>query len=341
MSTVSSPPRALEAQVLTDTAQLERLAPEWEGLWCADVRATPFQSPRWLLPWWKHIGRGALLTLAWRDAQGALAGLAPLYVWCDGQGRRQLFPIGIATTDYLDVLARPGCEEAVGRDLLARLDELQDMWDVLEFPQQREGSPLLAAAAAFPRAHVLAGEPNPVLALGEPCRIPRSTLANLRTCRNRAARIGTLAFSTADIHEIPACLDALQRLHGSRWTQRGESGVLADAAVLAAHSESAPLLHAAGLLRLHVLRLDGEIVAVLYALADPPERPARSHYYYIAGFDPRHAFFSPGSLLLAHAIEQAVAEGATAFDFLRGAEPYKYRWGAVDRETLTLRLRAA
>jgi CelD/BcsL family acetyltransferase involved in cellulose biosynthesis len=338
MSTVSSPPRVLEAQVLTDTAQLERLAPEWENLWRADARATPFQSPRWLLPWWKHIGRGALLTLAWRDAQGALAGLAPLYVWSDAQGRRQLFPLGIATTDYLDVLARPRCEEAVARDLLARLDDLRDRWDVLEFPQQRAGSALLATAAASPRAHVIAGEPSPVLALGEPCRIPRSTLANLRTCRNRAARIGTLACSTADAQEIPACLDALQRLHAKRWTQRGESGVLADTEVLAAHSESAPLLHAAGLLRLHVLRLDGEIVAVLYALADPSHRPVRSHYYYIAGFDPRRAFFSPGSLLLAHAIEQAQCEGATAFDFLRGAEAYKYRWGAADRPMFTLRL---
>ena len=338
MSTVSSPPRLLEAQVLTDTAQLQRLVPEWEELWRADPRATPFQSPRWLLPWWRHIGRGALLTLAWRDAQGALVGLAPLYVWPDAHGRRQLFPLGIATTDYLDVLARPGSEEAVARDLLARLHDLHERWDVLHFPQQRAGSPLLAAAAAHPRAHVLAGEPNPVLALGARGPVPRSTLANLRTCRNRAARTGSLSFATADAQEIPACLDALQRLHAQRWTQRGEPGVLAGTAVRAAHAESAPLLHAAGLLRLHVLRLDGEIVAVLHALADPPQRAARSHYYYIAGFDPRHAFFSPGSLLLAHAIGQAQGEGAVAFDFLRGAEPYKYRWGAADRPTFTLRL---
>jgi CelD/BcsL family acetyltransferase involved in cellulose biosynthesis len=36
-------------------------------------------------------------------------------------------------------------------------------------------------------------------------------------------------------------------------------------------------------------------------------------------------------VIVAHAIEQAVREGATTFDFLRGAEDYKYAWGAKDR----------
>jgi hypothetical protein len=33
----------------------------------------------------------------------------------------------------------------------------------------------------------------------------------------------------------------------------------------------------------------------------------------------------------AHAIEQALREGAREFHFLRGQEAYKYGWGAVDR----------
>ena len=37
------------------------------------------------------------------------------------------------------------------------------------------------------------------------------------------------------------------------------------------------------------------------------------------------------TLLIAHALEDAVSRGDSEFDFLRGNEPYKYRWGAVDR----------
>jgi CelD/BcsL family acetyltransferase involved in cellulose biosynthesis len=71
-------------------------------------------------------------------------------------------------------------------------------------------------------------------------------------------------------------------------------------------------------------------VAVLYALIDPPQRPARRVYLYISGFDPALDRLSPGMLLVGHALEQAVNEGFATLDFLRGQEPYKYFWGAAD-----------
>ena len=36
------------------------------------------------------------------------------------------------------------------------------------------------------------------------------------------------------------------------------------------------------------------------------------------------------SVLVLHALERAADDGAHAFDFLRGSEPYKYRFGACD-----------
>ncbi|WP_438035696.1 GNAT family N-acetyltransferase [Sorangium sp. So ce204] len=47
----------------------------------------------------------------------------------------------------------------------------------------------------------------------------------------------------------------------------------------------------------------------------------------------------PGVVMLASAIEHAAREGARTVDFLRGREPYKYDWGAVDRWTFRRRLR--
>lgn len=334
MPTTGSPQALADVEVLTDAQQLEALRPEWDALWRADPRATPFHAPQWLLPWWRHIGQGDLCAIALRDEEGLLVGLAPLYVFTDAQGVRHLFPLGIATTDYLGPLARRGWERAVATACVDTIHALRNRWDVFECPQLRRDAPLLAAL----RAQLVPGEPNPVLALQPAPAIPRSTLSNLRTSRNRAARAGTLHYERAAAGQVPAYLDALARLHERRWSERGLPGVLADEAVRAAHAEAAPLLHAAGMLRLHGLRLDGELVAVLYALFDPVTGHERRCYYYIAGFEPRHAFFSPGSLLLAHAIDEAAAEGATAFDFLRGAEAYKYRWGAVDQEMVTLRI---
>jgi CelD/BcsL family acetyltransferase involved in cellulose biosynthesis len=50
---------------------------------------------------------------------------------------------------------------------------------------------------------------------------------------------------------------------------------------------------------------------------------------------------SPGTQIVAHAIEEAVREGAEEFHFLRGGEAYKYAWGAVDRQNTALTLRRA
>ena len=50
----------------------------------------------------------------------------------------------------------------------------------------------------------------------------------------------------------------------------------------------------------------------------------------ITGWDVAYAPHSIGSVLIARAIGEARAHGARTFDFLRGAEPYKYRFGASD-----------
>jgi CelD/BcsL family acetyltransferase involved in cellulose biosynthesis len=337
---------AVRLEEVGTRAGLERLGSEWERLWALAPDATPFQSPHWLLPWWKHIGRGTLATLAVRSARSdELVGLAPLYVHRDpATGRRHLFPIGIATTDQLNALSKPGWEARVIRCLAGHLARRGTAWDVLEIPQLRRGAPLLGLAAAADWRHeIIAGDPHPVLALpGSPSDaalpIPRSMADNLRYCRRRAARERGFSYHTADAQTWPMFLDALARLHASRWAERGLPGVLDGEGVLAAHREAVPLLQSAGLLRLHGLCHAGELIAVLYCLFDPEPAHERRCSYYLGGFDPRYRALSPGTLLVAHAIEQAMAEGATAFDFLRGAEAYKYRWGARDEPMCTLRV---
>ncbi|WP_206664388.1 GNAT family N-acetyltransferase [Dankookia rubra] len=326
---------------VTDLPALERLQPEWDALWQAVPDATPFQSPAWLIPWWRHVGDGALLALALREG-GRLVGLLPFYRYARPEGTgRLLFPLGIATTDYLDALLLPSqapALAALGRHLALRADA--DAW---EWPQLRAGSALLALPVpAGWTEEVAAADPCPCLALPErldalATRISAKTLRDLRTVRRRAEQAGMLDWTT-EAAGIEAPFDALLRLHAARWATRGEGGVLADPAVQAMHRDALPALHRAGLLRFHVLRLDGEIVAVLYALVDPPGRAARRIYFYLSGFDPALERLSPGMLLVGQAVEAAMAEGCVVADFLRGRERYKYFWGAEDQPTFRRRL---
>jgi CelD/BcsL family acetyltransferase involved in cellulose biosynthesis len=52
---------------------------------------------------------------------------------------------------------------------------------------------------------------------------------------------------------------------------------------------------------------------------------------YNSGYEPEAVSgFSPGIVLIARLIEQAIRQGKRAVDFMRGAEEYKYRLGAKD-----------
>lgn len=56
---------------------------------------------------------------------------------------------------------------------------------------------------------------------------------------------------------------------------------------------------------------------------------------YQSGWDRAYARDGLGNVLILQALELAGERGARTFDFLRGREPYKYRFGARDREDRT------
>lgn len=57
---------------------------------------------------------------------------------------------------------------------------------------------------------------------------------------------------------------------------------------------------------------------------------AGSLLYYNAGIDPGARDLSPGVVLLERLVLRAIERGKCRVDLLRGDEPYKYQWGAVD-----------
>jgi CelD/BcsL family acetyltransferase involved in cellulose biosynthesis len=163
--------------------------------------------------------------------------------------------------------------------------------------------------------------------------VPAPMLKNLRYCQRRARGAGDVRFECATPANFEELFEALLRLHGARWGGRGQAGVLADGAIASFHRQAAAAMLAAGTLRLYALRFNHHIIACHYGF----QHGGRA-YYYLGGFDPAFAQFSPGTLIVAHAIDSARQEGAREFNFLRGREPYKYRWGARDRPTYQLQL---
>lgn len=315
------------------------LRPEWEALWRSAANATPFQSPAWLLPWWSVFGTHRPMIATLRDA-ARLIGVLPLYV-LDEPPARKLLPLGAGVSDYHDVLLAPDAPPAATHWLLQAALAAADSDRVtecalLELPPHARL--MTAAVPAGWKEEPGFQIPCPVLELppspdGLRACIPAGRLRDVRQYRHRAEREGGWSIETADLENVEELLSVLIRLHRQRWESRGEAGILADPRVAAFHYRAATELIGAGLLRFQAIRVRGSIAAAFYALLGDD-----GVMFYLSGFDPRLARLSPGTILLGHMIDQAVAEGRRKLHFLRGAESYKYAWGARDRMNTTRRL---
>jgi CelD/BcsL family acetyltransferase involved in cellulose biosynthesis len=319
------PERAV-AKVLRTIEELEALALAWSALWRNDPNATPFQSPEWLLPWWHEFGQPDLRAVLISRGETPV-GLLPFYLYREpGAHERRLLPIGISTTDYLAGIYSPACSD---EDIQAGLNALlaDTHWDRMIVTQLRPGARILRVLDRLKvPAQVFETEGcsrTPAMRMGE---LPQKIRRNAMYYRNRARRRGELELTVADRSNWREAFDALVRLHADRWQTRGEPGVLADERVVAMHREAIPLLLRAGTLRLCCLRLNSEIIGVLYSLIDPAELAERTQYFYLPAFAPEYAELRSGTVMTALAMERAVDEGVRWIDMLRGDEPYKQIW---------------
>ncbi len=288
---------------------------EWEDLWRRDPNATPFQSPHWQRPWWKHFGSGELFMVTTRGG-GRLLSLAPLYIVREDDESLGLL-LGTGITDYLDVLGpADGLIERIGGA------DCQ-MWDL---QQLRPSSPLLQMPVPDGWGDCVDQQEScPVLDLsGE--LLSTHARKKLRYFARCLEREGAVTYEQPARQSLDDFMTALFDLHASRWKRKGLPGVLADDIIQPFHRDAARRMLDAGALRMHAIRLDGRFVAVFYGFAHHG-----TVYYYLSGYDASLEKLSIGNLIVAHAVREAIREGAHTFDFLRGAEEYKYAWGAKDR----------
>ena len=298
--------------LLTTADQLTALAPDWLALCRRTPGTTPFQTPMWLLPWWRHFGSDELAVIAAPEA------IAPLYVVRDGEESLGMF-LGTGNSDYLDVV---GDAAAIIGDL-ATLDCA--MWDL---QQLRPSSTMLSAPLPDGWSDSISDHDTcPALTLAELDDVTSTHFRKkIRYYRRALARLGDVRVEAATAANLDELVDALIALHAARWQQRNLPGVLADDVVQRFTREVAREMLGAGALRMYATRIDERIVAVFYGFAF-----GDSVYYYLSGYDPALERLSIGTLVIAHAVDEAVRGGAATFDFLRGAEQYKYEWGAKDR----------
>lgn len=92
---------------------------------------------------------------------------------------------------------------------------------------------------------------------------------------------------------------------------------------------------ASGMIHLAILWREQRPVAAHAIYVDPVKRHALFH---VGARDERVRDLATGLLLHAHSIRWSIAQGLTRYDFTLGDEPYKYSFGAVDREIFSVEI---
>jgi CelD/BcsL family acetyltransferase involved in cellulose biosynthesis len=321
---------ASDCPTLTITLEpLEQLEQDWTALAGRVPRPLPFDTPVWHRTWWSHFGDGRRpLYVAVRE-DGALAGVLPLM-----QDGDTLAVAGDpAICDYTDVPVTATDPAALLPGVLDALEPLP--WRTLHLWGLPEESPTLAATCAWAEARGHAVEvdfeavcPRVPLAgdwdayLASLSKKDRHELKRkMRRFQEAGTDVGVRVLSTPE--EVDAVLPTFFDLHR---VSRHDKAQFMTPQMEAFFRDMAVGLAREGLVHLYLVEVDARPAAALIAFRSGDEL-----LLYNSGYDPAFAHASVGIVSKALALQSAIADGLRTFDFLRGAEPYKYDLGATDR----------
>jgi hypothetical protein len=344
------------------------ISPEvWDALVDRTPAATPFSRHCVQRAWWDAYGATAhdeTLVVFDPAAPEVIVGIAPLMhrhelepgdlaarTSIRHQAGFTLAPVPDSATgvffgasyhaDYATVLADPADLPPVCSAVASYLASLDpSWWDVVDLRRLRAGDPAAGTLCdAFEALSKSAGwcvareqeDVCPVLTLpagqdfeGYLDTLDKKDRHEIRRKMRRAEAAGSIELIRSD--NAPGDLEAFIDLHQKRWGEDGlfpatDGGAASRRFFAALVEDCAP----AGYVELDFLSVGGRRIAAGVILDD-----GCSVYYYNAGVDPEARELSPGVLMVAAYIKRAIQTGRPRLDFMRGNEPYKYSWGAVD-----------
>lgn len=320
------------------------LSEEWNTLLQHSVSRVPFLRHEYLFSWWRTLGGGEWQTARLsiytaRNPQGNLRGIAPLFETTTNAGARvRMFLGSIEISDYLDWIARP-------EDLPEFLAGLLEHWET------NGGSE--GVALPLDLYNILESSPSlPVLAAAAKARGWRVTQSVLQPAPSITLPSDWETYLSSidkkQRHEIRRKIRRLEEAEGVnvRWYIVKEADAL-DAEIDAffalmtqdvikqrflteiMRTQMCAVVHAAfraGWLQLAFLEINGTKAAG-YLNFDFDNQV----WVYNSGLNFELGGYSPGWVLLGYLLQWAIEHGRTAFDFMRGDEQYKYRFGAENR----------
>ena len=349
----------LRMALVTDTAALEKLRPEWERLLHSSASPEPMLSPDWLLTWWRIYGQHrALCAAVFKDGNDVVA-VAPLlrrrYWYRPGIPFRRIEFIGAdvdeqdgVCSEYLNVITRAGAEAAVANALVENLVAgALGPWDELTLGAMdglgRMPDPLAEAARraglSVERMTTTHAPYIPLPSTWEEYLAPlpkKKRYGIVRALRDFETWNGgpIVLQRVRNLADLARGKEILARLHQERWQAAGAHGAFGSARFAAFHDVLMPKLLAEGKLEVSWLSVRDEPVACIYSII----ANGKTYFYQCGRRMDVPQGQRPGIVLIALSIQEAIRSGRREFDFLGGVSMYKSQMATALRPVVSLRI---
>jgi CelD/BcsL family acetyltransferase involved in cellulose biosynthesis len=320
---------------------LSNLKRDWDQLLQRSASHVPFLTFEYLQAWWGTRGGGewpddSQLVLVTAYDQDRLVGIAPLFHAENLQGKPALMLIGaIEVSDFLDFIVQPkDLPEFISGLIDFLLMEDLPAWEVLDFYNILEDSPTIKALAAEAAQRgwdyqQIKLQPSPYIPLSQDFE---TYLAGIdkkqrheirRKLRNVASNpVKSELYFTEDLASLEPDMEAFINMMAQDPNKKEFLTPL-----MRVHlKNTARIAFDNNWLQLSFFTVDG-----IKAAANMSFQFNNRLWLYNSGWDWEYRQYSPGWILLAYLIQWAAENQIEEFDFMRGDEDYKYKFGGIDR----------
>jgi len=333
----------------------------WNALVEQSIADTPFSRYEYLCEWWKTLGGGEwlrqdaeLVLVSATESKGGvtpplLIGIAPLFI-AEYDAQQALMLVGsIEISDYLDLIVR---EQDLPRFLSGLFDFLDSsegragsslpyVWTAVDWYNIPDTSPTRAALKEeFEKRgwayHAEIYRPTPRIALNGSfeeylARIDKKQRHEIRRKMRRAAESElNVRFN---IIGKDADIEAEMNSFFHLMTQDSGKANFLTPPMREQMTFTIRTAFEQGYLWFAFLEIDGVKVA-----ASLNFDYKNKLWGYNSGVSREHMELSPGWVLLGHTIQWCCENNRYEFDFMRGDEEYKYRFGGVNRYVMRERV---
>lgn len=343
-------------KIIRSIKELQKIETEWNSLLKSSSNENIFLSYDWNYLWIKYFlgDAGNLFIIAVYNDAEELEAIAPFFLKRFFLFFKSLMFISGDYSDYIDIILRKGADkERIYPEIFGEIIK-NKISNIIYLKQVSEGllnyiKKNVSESYGLKLNYKESGGcyyfklPDNIADYMK--RFNSKQRYNILSRVEKAERNNIKFFSSSDIDEplFGTYLNYFFDLHQKRWNEKGKRGVFYNKRIKSFFTDLFTVLFNENKIALSFLLINesGGIrsinkeniisSAVCFDCSDKRQ-------VYLPGFDTEYSNYHPGIVLTYYIIEEAIAKKYKEFDFLKGGEDYKQRFGAVKRENYKLYL---